>query len=118
MIQKGIAHAKSAVTVSTGVKRLGRSFNNNPKFAEREKRGFASDFANLMELLPWWSLWFRDPVLPWTQELGAADPDSIVCRNPWISGTNVNEEPHPHVPARKFLDEEETLVGTRILPLT
>ena len=35
VIQKGIAHAKSAVTVSTGMKRHGRSFNDNPKCAER-----------------------------------------------------------------------------------
>ena len=38
VIRKGIAHAKSAVTVCTGMKRHGRSF------------------ANLVELLPGWSL--------------------------------------------------------------
>ena len=37
----------------------------------------------------------------------ATDPDSIVRRNPWISGGKVNEEPHPQVLARKVLDEDE-----------
>ena len=36
VIRKGIAHAKSAFLVSTGMKRHGRSFNDNPKCAERE----------------------------------------------------------------------------------
>ena len=39
VIRKGIAHAKSAVMVSTGMKRHGRSFNDNPKCAERERSG-------------------------------------------------------------------------------
>ena len=30
LIQKGLAHAKSAVTVSTEMKRYGRSFNDDP----------------------------------------------------------------------------------------
>ena len=70
VIRKGIAHTKSAVTMSTGMKRHGRPFYDNPKCAKREKRCFASDFANLVELFPWWSLLlvlsFRDPVLVWT----------------------------------------------------
>ena len=38
LIRKGIAHAKSAVTVSTGMKRHGRSFNDNSKMS-RERSG-------------------------------------------------------------------------------
>ena len=38
VIQGAIAHAKSAVLVSTGMKRHGRSFNDNPKCEEREAR--------------------------------------------------------------------------------
>ena len=64
-----IAHAKSAVLVSTGMKQHGRSFNDNPKWEEREKRCFTSDFANQMEILGWWSLLLvlslRDPVFVW-----------------------------------------------------
>ena len=41
------------------------------------------------------------------QQLAAADPDSIVRRSQWISGAKGNEEPHPQVLRRKFLDEEE-----------
>ena len=66
LIQKGLAHGKSAVTVSTGMKRRGTPFNDNPKCAERQAV-FASNFANLVELLPGRSLllvlFFRDPVL-------------------------------------------------------
>ena len=41
------------------------------------------------------------------QQLVASDLDSRVRQSLWISGANVNEEQYPHVPARKFLDEEE-----------
>ena len=41
------------------------------------------------------------------QQLGAVDHDSRMRRSLWISGAKVNEEPHPQVPARKFIDKEE-----------
>ena len=40
------------------------------------------------------------------QQLVATDPDSIVRRIPWISGAKMNEELHPPVLGRKFVDEE------------
>ena len=79
---------------------------------KREKRGFASDFANLMELLPWWSLLpvlsLRDPVFVLdAQQLVAVYLDSRMRRSLWISGVNVNEELYLQILTRKFLDEEE-----------
>ena len=79
---------------------------------QREKREVASDLANLVELLPGWSLLL---VLSCTrscfgvdaQQLVAVDLDSRVRRSLWISGANVNEEQYPQVPARTFLDEVE-----------
>ena len=79
---------------------------------QREKRGVASDLANPVELLPGWSLLLvlsfpRSCFDVDAQQLVATDLDSRVRRSLWISGANVNEEPHPQVPATKFLDEEE-----------
>ena len=79
---------------------------------KREKRGFTSDFANQMELLPWWSLLLvlslRDPVFVW---MLSSSWLLILIRECveacGISGANVNEEQYPQVLTRKFLDEEE-----------
>ena len=79
---------------------------------KREKRRFTSDFANLMELPPWWSLLLvlslRDPVFVW---MLSSSWLSIMIRECVeaceISGANVNEEQYPQVLTRKFLDEEE-----------
>ena len=89
----GIAHATSAVLVSTGIKRHGRSFNDNPKFEEREaefyERLCKSDGApSLVEPV-------ACPVLTRScfrvdaQQLVAVDHDSRMRRSLWISGANV-----------------------------
>ena len=41
------------------------------------------------------------------QQLVAADLESTVRRNLWISGAKANEEPRRLVPGRTFLDEKE-----------
>ena len=71
-------------------KRHGRSFNDNPKW----KRSFASDFANLMELLGGaccLSCLYEILFPVDAQQLVAVDHDSRMRRSLWISGANVNE---------------------------
>ena len=96
-----IARAKSAVTVSTGMKRHGRSFNDNPKCAERDvgfcERLCKSDGApSLVEPV-------ACPVLSRScfgvdaQQLLATDLDPRVRRTLWISGAFVFEEQYPQV---------------------
>ena len=99
VIQKGIAHVKSAGMVSTGMKRQCRSFNDNPKCAERQavlrKRLCEYDGA------PFWVEPVACRVLSRysygvdAQQLVAADLDSRMRRNSRISGVNVNEELRP-----------------------
>ena len=105
VIQKGIAHVKSAGMVSTGMKRQCRSFNDNPKCAERQavlrKRLCEYDSA----------LFWVEPVACRVlsrysygvdaQQLVAVDLDSRMRRNSRISGANVNEELRRQVPARR-----------------
>ena len=87
-----IAHANSAVLVSTGIKRHGRSLTTT-RNVKREKRSFTSDFANLMVACPV----LTRSVFVWMR----------MRRSLWISGANVNEEQYPQVLTRRFLDEEE-----------
>ena len=93
------------------MKRHGRSFNDNPKYEEREaefyERLCKSDGApSLVEPV-------ACPVLTRScfrvdaQQLVADDHDSRMRRSLWISSANVNEEQYPQVLTRKFLDEEE-----------
>ena len=109
VIRKGVAHAKSAVSVSTGMKRHGRSFNDNPKSAESDA-GFCERLCK-SDGVPSLVEPVACPVLSRScfgvgaQQLVATDPDSTVRRNPWMSGAKVNEESHPQVLGRKFLEE-------------
>ena len=86
VIRRGIAHAKSAVMVSTGMKRHGRSFNDNPKCAEREA-GFSERLCksggapSLVEPVACPVL-LRSCLGVDAQQIVATDPDSIVRRNP------------------------------------
>ena len=88
------------------MKRHGRSFNDNPKCAEREvvfcERLCKSDGA------PSWVEPVACPVLLRScfgvdaQQLPATDLDSRVRRSLWISGANVIEEQCPQVLGRKL----------------
>ena len=79
---------------------------------KRGKRRFTSDFANLMELPPWWSLLLvlslRDPVFVWMVSSLWLSIMIRECVEAYeISSAKVNEEQYPQVLTRKFLDEEE-----------
>ena len=95
------------------MKRQGRSFNDNPKCAEREavlcERLCTSGVAPFLVEPVACPVLSRSCFGVDAQQLVTADPDSIVRRNPWISGAKVNEEPHPQVLGRKFLDSKERL---------
>ena len=87
LMQKGLAHAKSAVTVSTGMKRHGRSFNDNlhdnPKCAEREREAGACERPCKSGGAPSWVEPVASPVLSRScfgvdaQQLVAVDLDSV-----------------------------------------
>ena len=104
VIQKGIAHVKSAGMVSIGIKRQCKSFNVSPKCAERQavlrKRLCEYDRA------PFWVEPVACRVLSRysygvdAQQLEAVDLDSKMRRNSRISGANVHEELRRQVPAR------------------
>ena len=106
LILKGLAHAKSAGTVSTEMKRHGRSFNDNPKCAERQavfrERRCKSGGA------PSWVEPVACPVLSRScfrvdaQQLVATDLDSRVRRSLWRESSLMKRK-------------DETLIGTRIL---
>ena len=105
VIQKGIAHVKSAGMVSTGMKRQCRSFNDNPKCAERQavlrKRLCEYDGA------PFWVEPVACRILSRyrygddARQLVAVDLGSRMRRSSRISGANVNEELRRQVPARR-----------------
>ena len=96
---------KSAGMVITGMKRQCRSFNDKPKWAERQavlrKRFCEYDRA------PFWVEPVACRVLSRysygvdAQQLVAVDLDSRMRRNIRTSGANVNEELRRQVPASK-----------------
>ena len=91
------------------MKRHGRSFNDNPKCAEREagvheqicKSGGAPSWVEPVPVLS------RSCFRVDAQQLVASDLDSRMRRSLWISGAKMNEEQYPQVLGRKSLDEEE-----------
>ena len=91
---------------------------------KREKRSFTSDFANLMELLPWWSLLLvlslQDLVIVWM--LSSSWLLILIRECVEACGSLVPMFTRSSIP--KFLREssllerkDETFVGTRVLSL-
>ena len=88
------------------MKRHGRSFNDNPKYEEREAVFCEHGALSLVEPV-------ACPVLTRScfrvdaQQLVDVDLDSRMRRSFWISSVNVNEELCFQILTRRFLDEEE-----------
>ena len=94
VIQKGIAHV-SAGMVSIGMKRQCRSFNDNPKCAERSVlRKRLCEYDGV----PFWVELVACRVL---SKCSFGVDVQQVRRNSRISGANVNEELRRQAPARK-----------------